>query len=97
DTLAALRTQLGLDVPLWQRFFHWIGGFATGDLGMSYRYRVPVADLIWEPILITLPLGLFAIIITVVIALPMGALAARYRGKPLDIVVTFITQLGLAI
>lgn len=97
DTLAALRMQLGLDVPLWQRFFHWIGGFATGDLGMSYRYRVPVVDLIWEPILITLPLGLFAIIITVAIALPMGALAARYRGKPLDIVVTFITQLGLAI
>ena len=97
DTLAALRTQLGLDTPLWLRFFEWIAGFATGDLGMSYRYRVPVSELIWEPILITLPLGLLAIVITIVIALPMGALAARYRGKAPDVIVTFFTQLGLAI
>ncbi|MBN8245724.1 ABC transporter permease [Nitratireductor aquimarinus] len=97
DTLAALRTQLGLDAPLWLRFFEWIAGFATGDLGMSYRYRVPVSELIWEPILITLPLGLIAIVITIVIALPMGALAARYRGKAPDVIVTFFTQLGLAI
>lgn len=97
DTLAALRKQLGLDKPLWLRFFEWIGGFLTGDLGMSYRYRVPVADLIADPLLITLPLGLFAIIITIAIALPLGALAARYRGKPLDVVVTLFSQIGLAV
>lgn len=97
DTLAALRKQLGLDKPLWLRFFEWIGGFLTGDLGMSYRYRVPVADLIADPLLITLPLGLFAIVITIAIALPLGALAARYRGKPLDVVVTLFSQIGLAV
>lgn len=97
DTLAQLRAQLGLDKPLWLRFFEWIGGFATGDLGMSFRYRVPVAELIRDPILITLPLGLLAIAITIVIALPLGALAARYRGKAPDVIVTFLTQLGLAI
>lgn len=97
DTLAALRKQLGLDKPLWLRFFEWVGGFLTGDLGMSYRYRVPVADLIADPLLITLPLGLFAIVITIAIALPLGALAARYRGKPLDVVVTLFSQIGLAV
>ncbi len=97
DTLAQLRAQLGLDRPLWLRFFDWIGGFVTGDLGMSLRYRVPVTELLRDPILITLPLGLLAIVITVVIALPLGALAARYRGKAPDVIVTFLTQLGLAI
>lgn len=97
DTLAALRKQLGLDKPLWLRFFEWVGGFLTGDLGMSYRYRVPVADLIADPLLITLPLGLFAIVITIAIALPLGALAARYRGRPLDVVVTLFSQIGLAV
>lgn len=97
DTLAALRKQLGLDKPLWLRFFEWVGGFLTGDLGMSYRYRVPVAELIADPLMITVPLGLFAIVITIVIALPLGALAARYRGKPLDVVVTLFSQIGLAV
>ena len=97
DTLAALRLQLGLDRPLWLRFIEWIGGFFTGDLGMSYRYRVPVSELIADPLRITLPLGLFAILITITIALPMGALAAQYRGKALDVFITLLSQIGLAV
>jgi peptide/nickel transport system permease protein len=64
---------------------------------MSYRYRIPVGDLIWSALLITVPLGLFAIVITLLIALPAGALAARYRGRAPDVIVTVFTQLGLAI
>ena len=97
DTLAALRLQLGLDRPLWLRFLEWIAGFFTGNLGMSYRYRVPVSELIADPLRITLPLGLFAILITIAIALPLGALAALYRGKALDVVVTLLSQIGLAV
>ncbi len=97
DTLAALRLQLGLDRPMWLRFVEWIAGFFTGDLGMSYRYRVPVSELIADPLRITLPLGLFAILITIAIALPVGALAARYRGKALEVGVTLLSQIGLAV
>lgn len=97
DTLAALREQLGLNKPLWLRFFDWIAGFATGDLGISYRYRVPVTELMRDPILITMPLGLLAIIITIAVAVPMGALAARYRGRAPDVAFTMLTQFGLAI
>lgn len=97
DTLAALRRQLGLDQPLWMRFVQWIAGFVTGDLGFSYRYRVPVAGLVAEALAITVPLGLLAILITTVVALPLGALAARYRGRTLDVVVTVFSQIGLAI
>src|SRR5262249_41470689 len=97
DTLIALRIQLGLDQPLWLRFFQWIGGFFTGDLGMSYRYRVPVLDFIADPLLITAPLCLFSILLTIALSLPLGALAARYRGKTLDIAMTVFSQMGLAI
>lgn len=97
DTLAALREQLGLNKPLWQRFIEWIAGFTTGDLGISHRYRVPVTELLRDPILITMPLGLLAIVITIAIAVPMGALAARYRGRATDVAFTALTQFGLAI
>jgi peptide/nickel transport system permease protein len=97
DTLEALRRQLGLDQPLWWRFLTWIAGFATGDLGMSYRYRVPVADLLAEPLMVTVPLGLFAIVLTTAVALPLGALAARYKGRAFDVGVTVFTQIGLAV
>lgn len=97
DTLAALRHQMGLDRPVWERFISWISGFVTGDLGVSLRYNVPVSELLWKPMLITLPLGLMAIALTVLIALPLGAMAARYRGRAPDVLVTVLTQLGLAI
>ncbi len=97
DTLAALRERMGLDRPVWERFAIWIAGFVTGDLGTSLRYNVPVAELLWQPMLITLPLGLMAIVLTVAIALPMGALAARHRGGAIDVGVTLFTQLGLAV
>lgn len=97
DTLAALRQQMGLDRPIWERFVIWISGFVTGDLGVSLRYNVPVSELLWKPMLITLPLGLMAIVLTVLIALPLGAMAARWRGRAPDVLVTVFTQLGLAI
>jgi peptide/nickel transport system permease protein len=97
DTLAALRVQLGLDKPLWRRYVEWVAGFPTGDLGLSYRYRVPIASLLAEPLAITLPLGLFAIVLTTAIALPLGALAAAHQGRPLDVVVTAFSQIGLAV
>jgi peptide/nickel transport system permease protein len=97
DTLAALRVQLGLDKPLGRRFVEWIAGFPTGDLGMSYRYRVPIASLLAEPLAITLPLGLIAIVLTTAIALPLGAVAAANQGRPIDVTVTMFSQLGLAV
>src|SRR3990170_7194810 len=56
DTLAALRHQLGLDQPPLYRYLTWIAGFFTGDFGLSYTYRVPVAELIVDRLWISLPL-----------------------------------------
>src|SRR5579872_4628327 len=56
DAVAALATKLGLDQPAWTRYWHWIGGLLSGDLGQSYAYSTPVLDLIRERLALTVPL-----------------------------------------
>ncbi|THH35420.1 ABC transporter permease [Aliishimia ponticola] len=97
DTLAALQAELGLDVPKWQRYLNWIGGMVTGDFGTSYQYRTPVAQMVADRLWVSLPLALFALVLSTVIALPAGIFAAARRGQAGDIAVMGATQLGVAI
>jgi len=97
DTVAALRHQLGLDQPVVQRYFTWIIGFVTGDFGLSYTYRVPVRELIVDRIWVSLPLALMALALAIVIAFPVGILAAANRNGIADVTVMGATQLGIAV
>lgn len=97
ETVAALNAQLGLNMPGWQRYLHWIAGFATGDMGMSYTYRVPVAGLIAERLQLSLPLTAIALVLTTAIALPAGLIAAAGRGRAMDTAVMGIAQIGIAV
>lgn len=97
DTVAALRADLGLDGSLGERYLAWIGGMATGDLGTSYTYRVPVAELVADRIVVSAPLAAYALFLTVVVAVPAGLLAATHRGRPSDWGVMGATQLGIAV
>ncbi|MGJ8585750.1 MAG: ABC transporter permease [Marinosulfonomonas sp.] len=97
DTIAALRTELGLDVSKAQRYFNWVSGMVSGDFGMSYTYRTPVAEMIGERLWVSLPLAIYALAISTLIAFPVGIYAASRRGKAGDIVVMGATQLGVAI
>ncbi|MGR3454864.1 ABC transporter permease [Pseudooceanicola sp.] len=97
DTLAALRDQLGLNMSGWDRYWSWILGLVQGDFGTSYTYRTPVADMIAERVKVSLPLALYALILSTVIAFPAGIYAASRRGKAGDVAVMGVTQLGVAI
>ncbi|MDR6264735.1 ABC transporter permease [Roseobacter sp. N2S] len=97
DTVAALREQLGLNVPVWQRYLTWVGGLLSGDFGTSYTYRTPIADMIGDRLWISLPLALYALTLSTVIAFPAGILAATRRGSASDVTVMGFTQLGVAI
>ena len=97
ESVARLRTQLGLEVPALQRFFGWIGGMLRGDFGISYTQNTPVAALIWERLAVTLPLAAFAMVISMLVGLPLGILAARMRGKAPDTGIMLLAQLGVAI
>ncbi len=97
DTLAALRAELGLDQPKWQRYLDWVGGMLVGDFGTSYQYRTPVAEMIADRLWVSLPLALYALTLSTVIALPAGLYAAARRGRPGDVAVMGATQLGVAV
>jgi peptide/nickel transport system permease protein len=97
DTVAALRAELGLDLPKWQRYLGWVGGMVTGDFGTSYTYRTPVAQMIADRMWVSLPLALYALTLSTLIAFPAGIFAAARRGGPGDVTVMGATQLGVAI
>jgi peptide/nickel transport system permease protein len=97
DTLAALRAELGLDVPKWQRYLDWVGGMLVGDFGTSYQYRTPVAQMVADRLWVSLPLAVYALVLSTAIAIPAGIFAAARRGGPGDIAVMGATQLGVAV
>ncbi len=97
DTIAALRSELGLDVSKLQRYLAWVGGMLQGDFGTSYTYRTPVTEMIGDRIWVSLPLALYALTLSTLIAFPAGIYAASRRGKPGDMAVMGATQLGIAV
>jgi len=94
---AAIRHQLGLDVSPLHRYGSWVVGMLHGDFGSSYTYRVPVGRLIAERLPLSLPLALYALLLSTVIALPVALIAAARRGRAGDWVLTGFTQIGLAL
>ena len=97
DAVAALATKLGLDQPAWTRYWHWIGGILTGNLGDSYAYGSPVLDLILERLALTVPLAVLAMTLTTVLALVVGVTAAARHNKMGDVGLMGMTQVGIAI
>ncbi|WP_293860815.1 ABC transporter permease [uncultured Alsobacter sp.] len=97
DTLAALRTKLGLDKPAPERYVAWVGGLVRGDLGTSYTYSTPVSELVGERLQVSLPLALLALSLTILVAIPVGALAAARRNSMTDLSIMGVTQVGIAV
>ncbi len=97
DTVAALRTELGLDKSKVARYFDWVGGLVRGDFGTSYTYRTPVADMVQDRMWVSLPLAIYALVLSTLIAFPAGVYAASRRGGAGDTTVMGLTQLGVAI
>ncbi|PKP73589.1 MAG: peptide ABC transporter [Alphaproteobacteria bacterium HGW-Alphaproteobacteria-6] len=97
DTVAALRDRLGLNQPVPLRYLHWVAGMIAGDFGQSYTYKVPVADLVAQRLVVSLPLAGYALALAVLIAFPAGLLAAGRHGGPTDAAVMGATQVGIAL
>ncbi|SDJ06257.1 ABC transporter permease [Aliiruegeria lutimaris] len=97
DTVAALREELGLTGTLGARYFDWVSGMLSGDFGTSYTYRVPVADLVAARLWISIPLAFYALLLSVLLALPIGMVAAARRGRMFDYGIMGLTQLGIAV
>ena len=97
EAVAALRAKLGLDRPALERYFAWIAGMATAELGTSHAYGAPVAGLIAERLALTVPLAVLAMTLTAVLALAAGLYAASRHGRLGDVGLMGLTQVGIAI
>lgn len=76
--------QHGYFEPLWYRYFVWAGNFLTGDLGMSLRFKVPVADIMWPRLWNTAVLGFWTFALIIPASLTLGVLAGMREGSKLD-------------
>ena len=84
ETVETIRLRYGLDRPLPVRYFDWLGGVMRGEFGESYYWHKPVADLVAERSGVTIKLALAALSVTILIAIPLGALAALNPNSWID-------------
>ena len=91
------RTRLGLNEPLYKQFAIWMGQLATGDLGESFFFKMPVADLIAQRVQPTLALAVVTIILAVMIAVPLGVVAAYRQGSLVDRLVMILSVVGFSV
>ncbi len=97
EALAAMREQMGLNDPVLVRYVSWIGGMLVGDFGRSFTYSSPVIDLIGERVIVSLPLAIISLILSTIIAIPVGMYSAARRGKAADTVTMGVAQVGVAV
>jgi peptide/nickel transport system permease protein len=97
SAVLALRQELGLDRPAWERYSDWIAGIFHWELGTSYTYKVPVTELVAARLEVTLPLALSAMVLAAAIALSLGLYAASRHNRLGDYGVMGFSQLGLAV
>ncbi len=93
----ALRLRYGLDDPLYVRYYRWISGVFRGDLGRSLAWSQPVKKLIAERLPWTLAISISALILTYIIAIPIGTYVATHQYSPGDYLATLVGFLGLSI
>jgi len=97
EQIEALRRDFGLDKPAVWRFFQWLSGAVVGDFGVTFIDKTPVSEVIWDPLLNSLLLGLVITIIAVPVALAIGSTTGYYRGRKPDAVVSSLAIIGYSI
>lgn len=93
----AVRERLGLDQPIPVQFVNWLGRAATGDLGRSIKTRQPVVEMLADRVPVTLQLALGAMALSLIIGVPLGTIAALYRGRWIDSTVSVVAMSGMAV
>lgn len=97
DTVATLRVQYGLDQPMPVRYWQWLKSSAKGEFGYSFAYNTPASTLLWPRARNTLLLTVPALLISWLIAVPLGVLAAGWKGRWADRLFSAGTSVLLAL
>ncbi len=94
--IAFLRQQYGFGEPVIERYLKWVGGMLRGDFGYSFEYRMPVADVVGDRLILTVAVSVATIALTWLIAFPIGIYSATHQYSWGDYGLTFLGLLGLA-
>ncbi|GAB2907328.1 ABC transporter permease [Rhodococcus aerolatus] len=97
EALAALRTEYGLDRPVWVQFATFVGRAVRGDLGVSIRTGVPVSDMLATALPVTIELSVLAIVLATLLGVGAGTLAAVRRGRFSEWVANGVALVGLSV
>jgi peptide/nickel transport system permease protein len=93
EDIAALRTELGLDRPIWQQYLLWVSHVVQGDLGTSIYFQEPVLRVIGEGAETSAFLALFTMILIITIGIPAGIISASFHGTRIDQGLSGLTML----
>jgi peptide/nickel transport system permease protein len=97
EQLAQIRHEVGLDRPLITQYFSWLGNVLQGDLGKSMLNKQPITKELMRRVPITAHIGALAYLVSIIVGIPLGIIAAIRRGTWLDTVVTTFANLGITI
>jgi peptide/nickel transport system permease protein len=96
EQVAFLREQYGLDRPMWQQYLVWATGLLRGDLGYSFEYNQPVADVIGDRMFLTMLLNVLTVAFVYIVSFPIGVYSATHQYSWADHSLSFVGFLGLA-
>lgn len=97
EQIAALRKAYNLDAPMPVQYLRWVGGMLVGDLGYSMQHQQPVNELVGERLLLTVTVAFASMMLTWVLALPIGIVSAVKQYSLFDYVTTVFAMLGMAV
>lgn len=97
EDVARLKTLYGLDQPAYKRYASWVSDFAKGDLGYSRTYRIPVTELMGPKLMNTFILSMCAVVLSLLIAIPLGVWTALRAGTRVDYLVNFFSFAGISV
>lgn len=93
----ATRLRLGLDRPAILRYIYWLGHALCGDLGTSLHHKLPISTLVGSRLTLTLPLAGLAMVLTVLLAIPLGAFTATHHNRVSDYLGRLLMQIGMIV
>lgn len=96
EDIARLRSLYGLDQPVYVRYWNWISNLLQGDLGYSRTYRIPVSEIIGPKLLNTFILSICSLLLSLLIAVPLGVWSALRAGTKVDYIIGFFAFGGIS-
>lgn len=97
DEIDRLRTQYGLDQPIYKQYLIWMRGIFRGDFGRSFYWQQPVREVVAERLPMTLVISFASLVVVYIIAIPIAVLSAVYQYSIFDYVATLVGFMGLAV